>query len=94
MLHDSVHRERNLPEGFKIDVFEIMAELCLVCNVMFVYTDGQTNCSCHSMFQISKLCQVMTQWILYAEIVCNECVCACVHIYIYIYMCVCVCVRV
>jgi hypothetical protein len=31
------------------------------------YTDGQTNCSIQGMFQSSKLCQGITQWLHSAE---------------------------
>lgn len=39
------------------------------------YTDGQTNCSIQRMFQSSKLCEGIAQWLNSAEIVGNEYVC-------------------
>jgi hypothetical protein len=36
ILNDSVHPARNLPEGFKTDVSEIMVELCFERNVTFI----------------------------------------------------------
>jgi hypothetical protein len=36
MLNASVHKARNVPEGFKTGVSEIMVELCFVCKVTFI----------------------------------------------------------
>jgi hypothetical protein len=36
LLNDSVYPARNLPEGFKIGLSEIMVELSFLCNITFI----------------------------------------------------------
>ena len=67
---------------------------CMQCYVCIYWWTDKLQLSQH-VSNISKLCQVMKKWILYAEIfVINLCVCLyiCVCVGVCVYMCVWVCV--